>query len=336
MKTKWNILMIAIATSIVFGVILLTNDVNQLYHIFIDSKKIWLLLAIFCMAIYCILESGVLYYTANSVRNKLSFIKAFQTTMVGLLFNNITPFASGGQPAQLYYLTQASFQLGEASSILLMKLIVYQTSLILYSFVLLFVRYSFFRSHVSTLGYLITLGFVVNVLVVSGLLLIGFLPTFTTKLCRGLIHILAKIHIIKNKDASTQKTIHQIQEFHDVFRVLLSQKWILLNSVVITTLQHTAFFFIPFCICMALGIEMISVLSVLAASAFVLLISSFVPLPGASGGAEGSFYLLFGIFLIQPGITAVALILWRLITYYLPIIVGLCFCRIKAANASEI
>lgn len=332
MKTKWNVLIITLASLIVVGIIILTNDITQLYHIVLDAKKVWLVLALFSMGFYCILESGVLYYTANCVRRKLSFLKAFQTTMVGLLFNNITPFATGGQPAQLYYLMQASFKVGEASSILLMKLIVYQTSLVIYSLVLLFVRYQFFTTHVSGLGYLITIGFLFNILVVFGLLLVGFLPTFTTKLCKGCIALLAKIRIIKNKETTTQKAIHQITEFHDVFKLLLKEKGVMLQSILITTLQHTAFFLVPFCICMALHFDSSSMISVLAASAFVLLISSFIPLPGASGGAEGSFYILFGIFLIQPGITAVALILWRLITYYFPILVGLCLCRIKQVN----
>lgn len=334
MKKKWNLLIITIAACIVVGFIVMTNDVNQLYRIFLDSNKIWLFLALTCMASYCLLESGVLYYTANSIRRKLSFTKAFQATMVGQLFNNITPFASGGQPMQLYYLTQASFQLGEASSILLMKFIVYQTSLIVYSTILIFVRYSFFSRQVSKLGYLISLGFTINVLVVIGLLLIGFLPRFTTKVCKLIIAVLAKIHLVKDKEYTTTKTIHQITEFHEGFRLLLRQKLVLAKSIAITTLQLTAFFIIPFCICMALKIEIGSVISVIAASSFVVMISSFVPLPGASGGAEGSFYILFGIFLIQPGIIAVALILWRMITYYLPILIGICFCRIHKVNAS--
>lgn len=333
-SNKWNLLFITFASFLVIGIILVTNDIGQLCSIIGGSNKIWLIIAILSMASYCLLESGVLYYTANCIKRNLSFLNAFRTTMVGQLFNNITPFASGGQPMQLYYLTQSSFQVGEASSILLMKFIVYQSALILYSSILLFVRYSFFSKQVNRLGYLVGLGFTVNLLVVIGLFLIGFLPLFTTKLCTGLISLLAKIRIIKNKEAMTQKAVANIDAFHDGFRQLMKQKDVLSASIAITLLQLTCMFIIPFCICMALGIQVSSIISMVAASSFVMMISAFIPLPGASGGAEGSFYLLFGIFIMKPALTAVALILWRMITYYLPIVIGLFFCRIKRVNAA--
>lgn len=332
-SNKWNLLFISLASVIVMAVIILTNDVKQLCSIIIGSEKAWLGLAILCMACYCLLESGVLYCTANCIKRKLSFVNAFRTTMVGQLFNNLTPFASGGQPMQLYYLTKSSFQLGEASSILLMKFIVYQSAMIVYSSILIFVRYSFFSKQVSKLGYFIGLGFAVNLAVVIGLFLIGFLPVFTTKLTKSIIALLSKLHIIKDKEKTTANAISNIEGFHHGFKQLMTQKSVLVKSIIITVLQLTCFFIIPFCICMALGIEVGSIISVVAASSFVMMISAFIPLPGASGGAEGSFYLLFGIFIMNPGLTAVALILWRFITYYLPILVGVFFCGFKKANA---
>ncbi len=332
---KMNLVIIIIAACAVTGIILWKFDIRELYDIVVASNKKWILLALLCMLFYCILESGVLYCTANSIRRKLSFLKAFKTTMVGLLFNNLTPFQSGGQPMQLYYLTRESFMVGEASSILLMKFIVYQVSLIVYSTILLFVRYRFFYERSGKLAALIGVGFLVNIAVVVGLILVGFLPRFTTRLVNGIIVLLSKLHIIKHKEKSLQGAKQQITGFHDGFKQLLKQKKVLFQAVVVSCAQLTAFFFIPFCICMALGVQVGSILSMVAASAFVLMISSFVPLPGASGGAEGSFYLLFGIFIINPSLIAVALILWRLITYYLPILIGIFFCGVKKVPASE-
>ncbi|MDO5520126.1 MAG: lysylphosphatidylglycerol synthase transmembrane domain-containing protein [bacterium] len=333
-SNKWNLVFITCASLLVVGIIVLTNDVKQLFQIILGTEKLWLMLAILCMIGYCLLESGVLYFTANCIKRKLSFVNAFRTTMVGQLFNNITPFASGGQPMQLYYLTKSSFQLGEASSILLMKFIVYQSALIVYSTVLIFIRYSFFSKQVSKLGYFIGAGFTVNLLVVIGLFLIGFLPGSATKLTKAIVALLAKIRIIKDKEKTTAHAISNIEGFHNGFRQLMLQKSVLFKSIIITIAQLTCIFIIPFCICMALGIEVSSIISVVAASSFVMMISAFIPLPGASGGAEGSFYLLFGIFIIKPGLTAVALLLWRFITYYLPIIVGIFFCRLRKTNAA--
>ncbi len=332
---KLNFAIIVGAACIVMGVIAWKFDLGELWGIIIASNKKWILLALFCMLCYCLFESGVLYCTANSIRRKLSFLKAFKTTMVGLLFNNLTPFASGGQPMQLYYLTKESFMVGEASSILLMKFIVYQVSMILYSTVLIFVRYNFFYTRSGKLAALIWIGFGVNIAVVIGLILIGFLPGFTTRLVKLIVTLLSKFHILKDKDKTMENAYKQITSFHDGFKQLLKQKLVLVKAVIATCGQLTAFFFIPFCICMALGVQVGSILSMVAASAFVMMISAFVPLPGASGGAEGSFYLLFGIFILNPSLIAVALVLWRLITYYLPIIVGIFFCGVKKVPSTQ-
>ena len=66
------------------------------------------------------------------------------------------------------------------------------------------------------------------------------------------------------------------------------------------------------------------VLSMVSAGAFVLMVSSFVPLPGAAGGAEASYLLFFGLF-FPSGILGISTLIWRFITYYLCIFVGSIF-----------
>ena len=51
------------------------------------------------------------------------------------------------------------------------------------------------------------------------------------------------------------------------------------------------------------------------------MITSFVPLPGASGGAEISFITFFRLF-FPENMVSMSTLFWRLITFYLPIIVG--------------
>ena len=59
----------------------------------------------------------------------------------------------------------------------------------------------------------------------------------------------------------------------------------------------------------------------MAAQAYVSMVSAFVPLPGASGGAEGSFVLFFSAF-FQNSTVIPAMVIWRTCTYYLNIPVG--------------
>ena len=59
----------------------------------------------------------------------------------------------------------------------------------------------------------------------------------------------------------------------------------------------------------------------LTASAYVLLMGAFVPIPGASGGIEYGFLSFYSNFLTKSKVSVVLLI-WRFITYYMPMIIG--------------
>lgn len=52
-----------------------------------------------------------------------------------------------------------------------------------------------------------------------------------------------------------------------------------------------------------------------------MMITSFIPIPGASGGAEVSFFYFFNIFFLEEQIF-LAILLWRFISYYSGMIVG--------------
>ena len=60
----------------------------------------------------------------------------------------------------------------------------------------------------------------------------------------------------------------------------------------------------------------------ITSSAFVLLVGNFVPIPGGSGGIEFSFSTIFGGLLNNTTLVSTALLTWRVITYYLGVLIG--------------
>ena len=63
-------------------------------------------------------------------------------------------------------------------------------------------------------------------------------------------------------------------------------------------------------------------------SAYVMLIGSFVPIPGGTGGLEYGFFAFYGNFLSGSRLTAIMLV-WRTLTYYLGMIIGAIAVNIK-------
>ena len=77
----------------------------------------------------------------------------------------------------------------------------------------------------------------------------------------------------------------------------------------------------PFVVFKALGVKNINAISSTVATSFVMLISNFIPIPGATGGIEYSFMQFFKGF-TGGAVLAGAMLLWRFITYFMAMITG--------------
>lgn len=308
---------------------LFSNNNSQNIIFAIKSTKIrWLICGALSMFIYWVLESISLHMISNIINKKLKFINAFKTSMIGQLFNCITPFATGGQPMQAYCMVKYGISLGQASSILLIKFIIYQIVLTLYSLIALIFKFSFFASKVSKFSYLVLIGFIVNLFVVISLIGIGFFPDITKRIGIFFVHVFEKIKIVKNPQKVITNIEIEIANFSESIKFLKRNIWTIIQVSFVVFLQLTAFFIIPYFIFLALKISNVNLFTIISAGAFVLMITSFIPLPGGSGGAEAGFYLFFGMFFPQSGVIAIAILIWRMFTFYMPIIAGIIFSNI--------
>ena len=64
----------------------------------------WLLPGLFCVVFFIWGESIIIYYMMRTLKIRLKKWTCFLFSSVGFFFSCITPSASGGQPAQIYYM----------------------------------------------------------------------------------------------------------------------------------------------------------------------------------------------------------------------------------------
>ena len=128
----------AVATFVVMAIWLCTQYTPQrLWELFCSVRLRWLVGAAGLMVGYGVLESTELHLALKRFSPQQAPCDTFRATMIGQFFNCITPFASGGQPMQALYLMKKGVALSFASCSLLIKFIVYQFVLTLYSAVTL-------------------------------------------------------------------------------------------------------------------------------------------------------------------------------------------------------
>lgn len=321
---KSNIIIIILSIVALIFYVVIVDGADNIIKIFSSVQLQWIIGSVFLMVVYWVLESVVLHMAVKKFHPKQKFKDSFYTSIIGQLFNCITPFASGGQPVQAYDMVKRGVPLGSASCALLIKFIVYQVTLTLYTLLILVFQWSEFSHRVSGFGYLVFIGFFINLGVVIGLLSICFFKKFTLRFCTGLINLLHKIKLIKNKEQKLDYIKNELDQFYASFDIIKRNKIMILKMAVTSAVQLTVFFSITYFVYLGFGLSSEAFITIISAQAFVTMISAFVPLPGAIGGAEVSFYTFFGLF-FPSSLLNMSILFWRLITFYLPICVGMFF-----------
>lgn len=286
-----------------------------------ELNLLWFFMAIFSIVLYWTFEAKILQRITFSLYGKYNFLNAFKVTMIGQFFNVVTPFASGGQPAQLYTMSKQKVGLAPAVSILMLKFIIYQTILTCYSLVLIIGKMAFFQKRMDNYLYLIIIGFFVNASVISLLFIFTSCKRIKEIVLIKTLKLLNKIRVIKDYQQCEKKVEDNLNLFQQNIETLKNKKKLLYQVLLYTIIQLTFFFIVPYFLYRSFKLSGVSIFTIISATAFVRMITSFVPIPGASGGAELSFYYLFSLFFLKKHIL-LAILLWRFISYYFGMLVG--------------
>ena len=319
-KYIFNFLLIAIVLSIVLY-FSLKDNYQEIISTILKMNYIWIFVAILALIIYRLCASLGHYYIIKANNGKVSYLKCFQINLMILFFHGITPFAGGGQPMEIYFLHKEGIPVTKATNITLQNFIVYQIALIITGLIALIYNHIFnVFPNDSLIKYLVVLGFIINTLV----LVVTFILSFGKKTNKFIIekgiHFLAKIKIIKEEKKTQEKCQKYLQSFHDNAIELKKNKKIVAFMVLINIIGLMTMYSMPYPILRGMGIN-INIFEVITAIAYVMIIGSFVPIPGGTGGIEYSFIFFFQ-YLISGSILHAAMLVWRLISYYLGMVFG--------------
>lgn len=283
----------------------------------------WLLVAGGCILAYLFFETVITYLLVHSSNPTFTFHDAIRVPLIEQLFNGITPFSSGGQPAQLIVLMQSGVEAGKATSALLMKFVVYQIMIVLNFIISLIIGFEYLIDKVHALALLVLFGFLIHLVVIVGLLMVMYWHQFTKRMINFMIKPL-KWFV---KAERYQNWVIIINEKIDSFyaeSVKIGHQWKLLAKVfVLTFLQLLFYYLIPYFVMRSLGCNNANVMMVTSLNVLIFLVISMFPIPGGAGGAEYSFEMLFRSYIHSSSKLAVAMILWRILTYYVGLVLGL-------------
>ena len=214
---KKNLVFLGVVFVVLIGYVVWSTGWNNILLLIQQANGLWILGGVLMIVCYWGLEGSILHSVVRCYKKEHRFADTMSTTMIGQLFNCITPFSSGGQPVQAYHMTKTGLPLGMAIGSLMVRFILYQIALTLYSAVVLLMKWNYFSAQVSGFGYLVFIGFLINTAVMLFLLSICFFRNFTRKIAVGLISLLAKIRIVKDKEKTVAYIDNELNSFHEGF-----------------------------------------------------------------------------------------------------------------------
>lgn len=260
---------------------------------------------------------------------------SYKVAALGRYYDVITPLSTGGQPFQVIYLNKYGIKAGKSISMVLVRYIVSQ--------IVLFTCASFFMFRnliinngggftgvasgiANTLGWI---GYSVMAVVIFVVVFISFNKRVGASFIAGILKLLSKIHIgkfriIKDYKKTFIKVMRTVNAYQKAMKQYLKSPGTLIACFLCSIIFFLLYYSMPFFIyCGFEGWHPEAWIQLVTIAIIVDLSSAFNPIPMGTGTADLSFTALFASFFSTKGAQVWALIIWRIIFYYIYIAQGM-------------
>jgi len=275
----------------------------------------YLLLGLLIMLLYVALEGVCIKETMKRMGENPSLMRCIGYAFVGFYFSGITPSASGGQPAQIYFMAKDRCSISHSMVALLLISSVYQISMLAYGVAMYAIEYHFLMQSVLRIKWLLLLSTAMNTVFVLLILLALFFPIQLQKFTHIVLNCLNKIKVCKKIPAWKEKVDNLFFEYREGARYIRSNPGLIGKLAAITVLRLTLLYLVPFFVYLSLGLKGHTALQMVAMQAILTVAVSALPLPGSVGVSESVFLMLFGM-LFTPAFLLPGMVLTRGISFY--------------------
>ena len=321
-KTIGLVLVMLIITAVMIVVFASLNDFNKIWEQIMKMDLAYLWIAIGCVVLYLLTWPLSLMFLTRKSKVKVSKLDDFLIGGSEHFFNGITPFASGGQPIQVYLYTQNGMSAANATGIVISNFIAFMIATNAYAIASLFFFGKFTAGFTPATIWMVILGFTMNLFTLFFIIAIAS-SSKVRNLFIKLFTILGKIKFLtKIVDKALPAFTDYCNNFQLASKEIMSHKKEFIFAILARAFSLIFYYSIPFFILRGLGVEVLAsdIIFIILASSFTITTMVWVPTPGGTGGIEFAFTYIFIIFMVgvnsQEVITA-SMIMWRYLTYYL-------------------
>ena len=338
-----NIIFLVLLSALVLTLFLSLGEIQQigetLSQIAQGNNYLWLLAAFGAVIVYFLLWPITLNLFARAAGSDISKTDAYLIGCSEHFYNGVTPFATGGQPFQVYSFTKRGTSASVATSAVLANFVTFMIATNLIAFVSLFFYPEITKGladlNMEWAKYVAIVGYAINFLVLLFMIALG-----TSKhLKNGIIAIIKFITKPKFLNKHFAKLIPSFEAYCENAQIGFRSIWVhkktFIFSLLIKIVTMLAYYLIPYFLIKAVGLnitlsgnEFVNLMIVLFSTSFAITAVVWVPTPGGTGGIEYAFSIVISSVCLMATTSGAALalsLLWRLVTYYFTLLVSFAF-----------
>lgn len=322
-KQLINFAFLAVLIGTTLLVLFLSQDFNlkDMGAFLSDADVCMIAAAVACMLLFILFEGLSLHVVARRLGHRSKFASSVAYSASDIYYSAITPSASGGQPASMLYMMRDGMNGGIAGFTLIFNLIAYTGSIIVIGLFAFIARPEMFayidKGFAKTL---IILGFAVQALLLGLLIMCMLWSRAVRKLGHGAVSLLAKMHIIKDREKWHGKVDGAVDKYRASKQIIKQHPMLFLEALGLNLVQRVAQTLIPSFVCCAVD-KNASFFDIYCMQSYVILGYNSIPLPGGTGAYEYLYLSIYGAYFPKTFILS-AMMVSRIISYYFCMIVS--------------
>ena len=318
-----TVFLVAIFALTIYGVFH-GEDLGAMMEAMRRADVRWLLPGLLCVVFFIWGESIIIWYMMHSFQIPVKRRTCFLFSSVGFFFSCITPSATGGQPAQIYYMKKEKIPIPVSTLVLMIVTITYKMVLVVIGLGLMIFGRGFIRTHMYNIRHIFYLGTGLNVFCVASMLLLVFHPVLARSILVKGMELLEKMHLMRYKSTRIEKLNASMDQYHTTAVYLKDHIMVLVNVFAITLFQRFALFTATWFVYKAFGLSGTNAFVIILLQSVISVSVDMLPLPGGMGISEKLFSMIFepvfGSALLIPG-----MILSRGLGYYTELLISAIF-----------
>ncbi|MCR5692205.1 MAG: flippase-like domain-containing protein [Eubacterium sp.] len=298
------------------------QDLGQVIQLISRVHPAYLVMGFCLVIVYVCSESVIIKHLLHVVKIKAPLLNCIRYSFIGFFYSCVTPFASGGQPMQIYYMRRQKIDVPSATIVLMMVTIEYKAVLIIAGVALAIFGQGIIQGLPDDASLFLYLGIGLNLFFVFAISLLIFMPDVAKTIVLWIYSFLKKIHLMKEKNNRAQRLEESMEVYRNTSDFLKKNKMSIVLTTLITFLQRFFLFLITYVVYRSFGLREYSMLHIVLLQTIISISVDMLPLPGGMGISEFLYMRIFVPVFKSPAAVSASMVISRGFSYYALVIVS--------------